>query len=142
MAGGVDAVRDHLRSERRAWVERVLDCAAAVAEPWDEPSVSDRDRVVEPFRAALDRSGVLAAAPTVLTACVAAAGERLPTQPVAGPPYVVVTGEGLVLRATLADARLVVRVAPFAVRRRPTRYVHAAPTPETAVQVTLVDAPS
>lgn len=130
-----EAVRDYLLSTRRAWVERVLDCATAVAASWEASSVGERDRVVGPFRAALDRSGTLDTAPTVLTGCVQAAGTQLRAQPVAGPPYVVVTGEGLVLRATLEAGRLVVRVAPFAVRRDPRRYVHAAPTPETAVTV-------
>jgi hypothetical protein len=136
-----EAVRDHLLSGRRAWVERVLDCATAVAASWDGSSVGERDRVVGPFRAALGRSGALDTAPTVLAECVQAAGTQLRAQPVAKPPYVVVTGAGLVLRATLEETRLVVRVAPFAVRRDPRRYVHTASAPETAVAVDCRPAP-
>lgn len=132
------AVREHLLSERRAWVERVVDCAEAVAATWDGSTVRDRERVVGPFRAALDRTGVLAAAPTVLAECVAAAGERLDAQPVAAPPYVVVTSEGLVLRATLSDVRLVVRLAVFAVGRDPVCYRRAGRTPEAVVTVDAV----
>ncbi|WP_255198457.1 hypothetical protein [Halorarius litoreus] len=131
----MDPVRDHLLGERRAWVERVLDCADAVADSWPDERVSDRERVVTPFRAALDRTGVLAAAPTVLDECVTAAGGQLRAQPVASPPYVVVTSEGLVLRATLDDGRLVVRVRAFEVGRDPVGYRRGAQPPEDAVVV-------
>jgi len=134
------AVREYLLSERRSWVETVCDCATATAAGWDGDATADRERVVPPFRAALDRAGVLAAAPDVLTGCVAAAGTTLAADPVAGPPYVVVTGEGLLLRATL-DARLLVHVRTFALRRGPDgpRYVRVGETPEAAVDVETTD---
>lgn len=139
----MDAVRDHLLDERRAWVERTLACADAVEECWKLDRVAESSQVVEPFRAALDRTGVLEAAPAVLAECVAATGERLPAQPVAAPPYVVVTSEGVVLRATLGsdepgeERRLVVRVATFDVERTPVGYRRGAETPEAAVAVAV-----
>lgn len=135
-----NAVREHLLGERRPWVETVCDCATATAAGWDGDSTADRERVVPPFRAALDRSGALAAAPDVLSSCVAAAGAELPADPVAGPPYVVVTGEGLLLRATL-DVRLLVRVRTFTLRRGADgpRYVRTGETPEDAVVVETTD---
>jgi hypothetical protein len=134
------AVREYLLGERRAWVETACDCATATAAGWDGDATADRDRVVPPFRAALDRAGALAAAPDVLSGCVAAAGATLAADPVAGPPYVVVTGEGLLLRATL-DTRLLVRVRTFTLRRGPDgpRYVRVGETPEAAVRVETTD---
>jgi len=134
------AVREYLLGERRPWVETVCDCATATAAGWDGDATADRDRVVPPFRAALDRAGALAAAPDVLTGCVAAAGADLPADPVPGPPYIVVTGEGLLLRATL-EGRLLVRVRTFTLRRGPDgpRYVRAGETPEAAVDVETTD---
>jgi hypothetical protein len=48
----------------------------------------------------------------------------MPAPPVAAPPYVVVTSEGVVLRATIPDGRLVVTLRVFDVERgAETRYV-------------------
>jgi hypothetical protein len=101
----------------------------------DRATTADRDRVVPQFRAALDRAGLLDRAPGILRECVAVAGADLQADPVPAPPYVVVTTTGLVLRATLPDGRLVVRVEPFAVSRDPVRDRLAAPEPEPAVSV-------
>ena len=78
---------------------------------------TDSERVVSPYRTTLDRAGVLADAPAVLRECVEAAGEQLSADPVAAPPYVVVTSEGLLLRATLGE-RLLVRVRVFGLARK------------------------
>lgn len=133
-----DAVSAHLLSERRAWVETVLDCATAVAAGWDGASTADREQVVDPFRVTLAEAGALEAAPAVLRECVVAAGGELSATPVAAPPYVVVTGEGLLLRATL-DVRLLVAVRVFRLRPgspgSPPRYERAGTTPEDAVVV-------
>ncbi|MFB6117502.1 hypothetical protein [Halosegnis sp.] len=136
-----DAARRHLLGKRHEWVCRALDCAASVAAGWDGPATTDRERVVPPYRATLRRAGVLEAAPTVLGECVAAAGERLAADPVAAPPYVVVTGEGLLLRATL-DKRLLVWVRAFRLRRTAgggsRRYERVATDPEGAVAVETI----
>ena len=64
--------------------------------------------------------------------------ERLSADPVAAPPYVVVTSEGVLLRATLDD-RLLVRVRVFGLSTdaRGPVYERVNETPETAVAVTL-----
>lgn len=124
--------RRHLLDARRAFVEGVLDCAAAVETP-----ATGRRAVVGPFREALGRRDLLTTAPTVLAECVAAAGGDLQATPVADPPYVVVTSTGLALRATLDGGRLVVRVDPFAVERDPVQYVRRGDAPEDAVSVAL-----
>jgi hypothetical protein len=144
-----EAARARLLDEHRGFVERVLDCGRAVAAGWEGSNgdtdgetsgdavatTPDRSRVVPPSRAALDRAGLLDRAPGILRSCVAAAGGDLQANPVAAPPYVVVTSTGLVLRATLPDGRLVVRIEPFAVDRAPTRYRLRAVEPAAAVSV-------
>ena len=139
----VAAVRDHLLSDRRPWVATALDCADAVAAGWDGEATPDREQVVPPYRAALDRAGVLDAAPAVLRECVAAAGDELAADPVAAPPYVVVTGEGVLLRATL-DRRLLVHVRAFRLRPysepgTPPRYERGGDSPAAAVAVETTD---
>ncbi len=133
-----DAVRAHLLGERRDWVETVLDCATAVAAGWDGEATTARARVVAPFRTTLEEAGALGTTPAVLRECVAAAGGELSATPVAAPPYVVVTGEGLLLRATL-DVRLLVTVRAFRLRSgspgTPPQYERAGETPEAAVAV-------
>lgn len=131
----MDDVRTYLLETRRAWVETVLSCADAVAETWDGPSATEREQVVPRFRAALDRSGVLATAPAVLEGCVEHAGTQLRAQPVAAPPYVVTTSEGLLLRATFDEGRLLARIRGFELRRDPTRYCRREEAIEDAVVV-------
>ncbi len=116
-----------------------MECAERVSAAWPERGPTDRDQVVEPLRAVLSEAGLLSAYPSVLAECVAAAGGELRAEPVPAPPYVVVTGVGPVLRATLDAGRLVVTLAVLDVEReagdgRP-RYVRGATTPEAAVSV-------
>jgi hypothetical protein len=140
---GLDAaaVRAHLLGERGGLVATVGDCADAVASGWASEATTDRDAVVGPLRATLDRAGVLAELPTVLRECVAAAGGQLQAEPVAAPPYVVVTSVGPVLRATLDEGRLVVTFRVFAVERdgegSSARYVRSGESAEEAVTVAV-----
>ena len=132
-----DAAREHLLTDRRAVVETTLRCADAVAASWSEGWTTDRDRVVGPLRAAFSEAGLLGTYPSVLAECVACAGGELRAEPVAAPPYVVVTTRGPVLRTTLAPGRLVVTLGVFEVVRSTdgSRYVRGATTPEAAVGV-------
>lgn len=115
-----DAAREHLRSEHRDLLATTLDSAAAVAAGFEttvdgDPATRESSGVRENLRTALDRAGALDAFPAALAGAVDAAGATIPAPPVAAPPYVAVTSTGPVLRATLGDARLVVRVAVFEV---------------------------
>lgn len=134
-----DAAREHLLTDRRSVVEATLRCADAVASSWGEKWTTDREEVVGPLRAALSEAGLLGIYPAVLAECVAAAGGKLRAEPVAAPPYVVVTARGPVLRATLSPDRIVVTVGVFEVTREDprgqSRYVRGATTPEAAVEV-------
>ena len=130
-------------------VRRVLDCADAVAADWDGESTASRDAVVVPLRRRLEAAGVWSQFPDVLAGAVEAAGESLSATPVAGPPYVTVTSRGPLLRATLADGRLLVSFPVFEVargdstrslsdaRRGASRYVRGATEPGDAVRVDL-----
>ncbi|CQR49713.1 MULTISPECIES: hypothetical protein [Haloferax] len=106
-----------LRDDHERLLTVVGQCAIAVAAEWDGDSVTDRERVVPPFRRALDGSGALSRLPRALADAVTATGRPMAAPPVAAPPYVVVTGEGVVLRATLGEERLVMLLRAFEVVR-------------------------
>ncbi|ELZ67522.1 hypothetical protein C457_11782 [Haloferax prahovense DSM 18310] len=106
-----------LRDEHERLLTVVGQCATAVAAEWDGDSVADRERVMPPFRRALDGSGALSRLPRALADAVTATGRPMAAPPVASPPYVVVTGEGVVLRANLGEERLVVLLRAFEVVR-------------------------
>ncbi|KAB1194023.1 hypothetical protein GJR96_11480 [Haloferax sp. MBLA0076] len=109
----LDEVERVLRDEHDRLLTVVGQCADAVVAEWDGDSVADRDRVVPPFARALDGSGALSRLPRALADAVTATGRPMPAPPVAAPPYVVVTGEGVVLRATVGDERLVILLRTF-----------------------------
>jgi len=116
--GGVpldtDAARESVR-ERRDLLDTVSACADAVTADWESDAISDSERITGPLRALLSEAGVLDTLPVVLADAVDAAGGSLEAQPVAAPPYVVVTSRGPLLRATLGDDRLLVRLDCFRV---------------------------
>lgn len=99
--------------EHAAVVEAIDDCADAVAAAWTSSSAESSSSVAKPLRACLDASGVLERLPGVLADAVAATGRELEAQPVAAPPYVVVTSRGPICRATLPDGRLLLRFRVF-----------------------------
>lgn len=104
-------VEDYLRTEEQGLldaVESAADVAADTADPPDE------------LARLLEAGGVTDHFPRVLASIVAAVGRTLRAEPVADTPYVVFSGRGPVLRATLADGRLVVCLAVFEVDRGPT----------------------
>jgi hypothetical protein len=106
-----DVAEAFLRREEAALLAAVASAADVASEAADPPAELER---------LLAAGGVTERFPRVLSALVAAVGRELQASPVADPPYVVVTGRGPVLRATLADGRLVVCLAVFEVERGPT----------------------
>jgi hypothetical protein len=134
-----ERARAAVRENHAALVSAVAECADAVAASWNGDSATDREAVAPPLRAALGECGALVRAPAALANAADAADLALPAEPVAAPPYVVVTSRGLVLRATADDARLVVTLVAFAVERdaeadAPTRYVRADDRVEAALR--------
>ena len=104
-------VEARLREEESEVLDAVAHAADAAADATDPPGELDR---------LLSSGGVLGHLPGVLSRVVAATGRRMRATPVAAPPYVVVMSRGPLLRATLADGRLVVTLAVFEVERGPT----------------------
>ena len=129
------AVRERVRAEHADFLEAVAVAGRATADAWEDAHAPSRDAIVEPFERVLRETGTLDAAPVVLAAAVDAAGGRLEARPVPSPPYVAVTAEGVVLRATTDVGRVVVTVAPFAVARDPVRYVHRDADPSELLAV-------
>lgn len=125
-------VRSYLLAEHRTVLDTASDCADAVAAGWDGESTTDRDAVTGPLEATLRRSGVLGQLPAVLAGAVDAAGYQLRAEPVAAPPYVVVTSTGPVLRATVSDGRLVVSLRLFEVQRGTERRYLRGPSEPSA----------
>lgn len=138
------AARKHLLAAHAETLEAVLDAADAVATGDPEGTgqatgaatddagsgaagwlrlddgrlaTADRDALVPVFRAVLDDQGLIAKLPELLATAVDAAGYDLPATPVPAPPYVAITSTGPVLRATVAEGRLVVRIDCFEVVR-------------------------
>lgn len=118
------AVRERVRGDHADFLDAVAAAGRVTAASWDGEHATDRAAVVERFERVLRETGTLDAAPAVLASAVDAAGGHLQADPVPAPPYVAVTAEGVVLRATTDVGRVVVSVAPFAVARDPARYVH------------------
>lgn len=141
------AAREQLLDTHTETLEAVLSAADAVTADWSQeidgrPATTSRANLVEPLRTVLDESGVLDVLPTLLGSAVDAAGYALPATPVPAPPYVVITSTGPVLRGTVEDGRLVVRIDCFDVTREPTldgavAYVRTHSTPERAVSVSF-----
>lgn len=128
-------VRDRVRAEHGAFLDAVAAAGRVTADAWEDAHAPSRAAVVDPFERVLRETGTLDAAPAVLAAAVDAAGGHLQADPVPSPPYVAVTAEGVVLRATTDVGRVVVTVAPFAVARDPVRYVHRDADPRDLLAV-------
>ncbi|WP_232820621.1 hypothetical protein [Halorussus litoreus] len=139
--------RRYVLDEHASTVATVLACAEVVAERWDCPSTTDASAVAGPLRAELEVAGAWGRLPDVLAGAVRAAGFALSAPPVADPPYVVATGRGPVLRATVSggnasegtvsEGRLVVLLRAFEVARDPTRYVRGPTAVREAVCATF-----
>lgn len=110
-----EAVRDRLLDAHREPLERALSCADAVAAGWDGETTTDRTAVVGPYRALLERAGLLEALVAALVDAVGFAGHDLAARPVADVPYLAVTGRGVVLRGPIDDGRIVATLRAFEV---------------------------
>ncbi|APX95885.1 hypothetical protein [Natronorubrum daqingense] len=117
MSYPVRSARQRIQAEHAAVVEGVDRVATRIAEPWDTARTTDRNAVVDGLHEGLEMAGVLEYLPRVLVDVVEAIGCELRAQPVAAPPYVVVTSCGPILRATIDPGRLVIRFDAFEVVR-------------------------
>lgn len=128
-----ERVERYVRDRHADLLESTGAAADEVAAGWDGDWTADRSAVVGPLESALRERDLLDRFPAVLAGAVHAAGFDLPATPVAAPPYVTVTSRGPVLRATVAEGRLVVALAAFEVERDGgVRYVRATGDPVEA----------
>lgn len=127
-------IRDRLLAIHSEPVAATIEAADAVAASWDGPATG-REAVVEPLSAVLEHTGLRERYPAMLATGADVLGESLSAPPVAVPPYVVITGTGPVLRASLPAGRLVLRLAVFAVERDPKRYRRRGQSPEDVLVV-------
>lgn len=104
------AVATHVHEEFPDVLAAIADDVASATADWPAAGVHDSGRVRTAIRTALQTSGVGGRLPRILESAVTELDASLPVAPVAAPPYVVVTSEGVLLRATLADARLVIQL--------------------------------
>ncbi|WP_226040744.1 hypothetical protein [Natrinema sp. DC36] len=117
MSHPVRDARRRIQTDHAPIVAGIDACADAVADPWDTSRTTDSHAVADGLRRLLEETGVLEALLSVLADAVEATGYDLRASPVAGPPYVVVTSRGPVLRATIDPGRLVIRFNAFEVIR-------------------------
>lgn len=127
-----DAARDRVLDAHRETVTAVLRRADAVASDLDEPAT--RDEVTAALDATLD-DDLRASLVDLLRGAVDATGRDLPAEPVPASPYLVVTARGPLVRATLADCRLVVLLRAFRLDRAAGGYVRCDRGPGAAVEV-------
>lgn len=126
-------VHRSLHAAHAETLDRVWRAADAVAAEWESPP-ADRAAVVDPFERRLtadtlhDLLGLLSTAADTL-------GETLPADPVPAPPYLVVTSAGPVVRATLAEQRLVVELRAFVVDRSGNRATYRRGDDELRVRL-------
>lgn len=118
---------------------QIAACADEVAREWGTDSVEDRVRITDPLESRLATAGVLEAFPTLLGEAAELLGDDLAADPVAAPPYVLVTSVGPVARATLArrPVRLVVEIRVFEVRPEAGGYRRSATTIGESLRVRL-----
>lgn len=88
-------------------------CADRVVAEWAGELVEDRQAIVEPLEAALERHGVWRRLPAVLETAVTVLDLELVASPVPAPPYVVVSSRGPVLRGTTTASRVVMTLTVF-----------------------------
>jgi hypothetical protein len=120
-------VRERLESAHGPLIERVWTAADAVASEWDDsetaadavPATTDRTAVVDSLESRLRADGTPAELLSLLATATDALDCPLAADPVPAPPYLVVTGTGPILRATLPerDDRLVIELRAFEVAR-------------------------
>lgn len=108
-----DAVRERLLDAHRPTLERALSCADAVAAGWDGETTTDRSAVVGRYETVLRRAGALEPLVAALADALEYAGYELQGTPLAKPPYLAVTSQGVVLRGSLSSGRIVVTLRAF-----------------------------
>ncbi|AHF99311.1 hypothetical protein HALLA_11010 [Halostagnicola larsenii XH-48] len=119
MSHPVRACRRCIQRDHESIVDGIDYCADMVSKSWDGTHTTDRKRVVQPMRSALESAGILEQLPIVLADSVESAGYELSATPVPAPPYVVLTSQGPICRATVGPGRILIRFDVFDIARDP-----------------------
>ena len=119
-----DRIRDRLLNRHRPVLRSIVTAAEAVETHWAGESTEDRVAAVAALERELEHDGVLHLIPGVMYDLASTASLSLAAPPVAAPPYVTVTGVGVVIRLPSETQRLVITVHLFRIDRNPTRYRH------------------
>lgn len=127
-----DVVSERVLDAHRDTVVAVLASADVAARDLEEPAT--RQEVTAALTAAID-DDLGAALVDLLRRGVDATGRSLQAEPVPASPYLLVTARGPLVRATLADCRLVILLRAFRHDRSAGGYVRSALDPEAAVEV-------
>ena len=132
-------VRSVLLHRHHELLAGLIHCADQVAAGWAGDSVAHREAIVGPYRDCLAATGLRERLPGLVGVGVEAAGATLSAEPVAGPPYVVLTSAGVVLRASTESHRLVVSCEVFGIERTDTthRYRRTADSPAAALEISI-----
>lgn len=105
-------IADKLRATHSETIA-VIGASADSVQNCLDASSANRDTVVGELKAELRRRNRYAVLPELLETAIQTIGLELPTEPVAAPPFVVITGRGPVLRAVFEAGRLIVRIRVF-----------------------------
>lgn len=133
------AVHEYCLREHRTCITTVLAAADFVVEPANGISITTGPG--DPLRERLTRANVIERLPTILAGASKLLDTPLAAEPVAAPPYVVVTNVGPIMRATLHDRRLVITIEAFRVDRNTHRYVRTTNSPAEALTVEIHEHP-
>lgn len=117
-------------------VGTALACADEVGK--SVPTPAGRQVVTTRLKRALREAGAFPEFVGVVWTAADALDTELPAEPVAAPPYVVVTARGPMVRATVEPGRVVVLVRCF--ERADEGYVRGEATGADAVEVTVHEA--
>lgn len=108
-----EAIRESLLVAHRPSLEAALFCADAVVAGWDGETTADREAVAGPYETVLRENGLVKALLAASVEVVDAGGYDLAARPVADVPYVAVTAEGVIIRLSMPEGRIVVRLQAF-----------------------------
>jgi hypothetical protein len=117
-----DRIRDRILKRHPSILRSIVDVAGAVASDWEAESIDDRSAAVDALEQELENRDVLQRIPGMIHDLASAVGLSLAAPPVAAPPYVTVTGAGVVIRITCSTLRIVITVQLFCIGRNPTQY--------------------
>jgi len=108
-----DSIVAYVRAEYGSVLDAVEDAADRAVATWPTPTVADGGRVRSSLRRAMAEHDLHEQLPALLETVVGRLGATMRTTPVPAPPYVVVTSEAVLLRATTDRGRILVALRVF-----------------------------